>query len=176
MRIKRAESVAACPDIGIQLATQLNSWPVLTPEAIVSAYWPLHSEIDPRDFLKIFHERGGHIVLPTIGTQDTSLAFYSWQPEQVLIRSPWGFMEPEKTSLPVDPEILLLPLLAFDDAGHRLGYGQGHYDRTISALRSRQKIIIIGLAFDAQKVSFIPHDWYDQKLDYVVTPTKIYEF
>jgi 5-formyltetrahydrofolate cyclo-ligase len=173
---RREKAFIAHPEAGQQLAQQLYALRLVHPPDVVSAYWPIRHEIDPRPFLESFHEKGGTIVLPVILAQAERLAFRLWTPDVSLRRSHWGVMEPPITCPQIEPDILLLPLLAFDQQGYRLGYGQGYYDRTVAHLRACKTVKVIALAFDEQEVSSVPHNAYDQKVDSVVTPTTLYEF
>jgi 5-formyltetrahydrofolate cyclo-ligase len=172
-RLAAYKSISNAADL---IADQLLHWPVIQPTYMISLYWPLAGEIDPRVYMTKFYANGGHIALPTTDSPNGSLQFYEWYPEMILTRSKWGVEEPAENGMPVQPDIVILPLLAFDKYGNRLGYGQGHYDRTLINLRTKKKIIAVGLAFDIQKVDLVPHEQHDQKLDYVVTPSTIYEF
>jgi 5-formyltetrahydrofolate cyclo-ligase len=83
----------------------------------------------------------------------------------------WDIPEPKPERPAVEPDILLVPLLAFDDAGRRLGYGGGFYDRTLTGLRARKASVAVGLAYDEQRIDAVPHLDYDQQLDWVLTPS-----
>jgi 5-formyltetrahydrofolate cyclo-ligase len=97
------------------------------------------------------------------------LVFRLWRAGEPLARSPFGVPEPGPDAPAVDPDLVLVPLLAFDRAGRRLGYGQGHYDRTLAALRARRRVLAIGLAFAAQEAERVPTDDRDALLDGIVT-------
>ena len=99
------------------------------------------------------------------------LAFRAWAPGDPMAATVWGIREPEPTRPLLVPDILLVPLLAFDGDGWRLGYGGGYYDRTLRALRRIKPIVAIGLAFDSQQVDAVPHLDYDERLDWVLTPS-----
>jgi 5-formyltetrahydrofolate cyclo-ligase len=88
-----------------------------------------------------------------------------------LVGGVWGISEPTADKPEVEPDILLVPLLAFDNAGRRLGYGGGFYDRTLHALRAKKQVTAVGLAYDEQRVDAVPHLDYDQRLDWVLTPS-----
>ena len=98
------------------------------------------------------------------------LLFRRWRIGDPLIARTWGILEPDESAAVVEPDVLLLPLLAFDAEGWRLGYGGGFYDRTLTRLRRRKPIVAIALAFASQEVDAVPHSAYDERLDWVLTP------
>ena len=158
------------------LKHQLQQSALINSDKLVSGYWPLADEIDPRPWMRLFDAMGGRIALPRV-LKDKELTFNLWDFEQPLTLSSLGVMEPEDSTVSVCPDIILTPLLACDRHGHRLGYGHGHFDRALAALRLRpQSLITIGLAFDEQIVDHVPHNDHDQSLDYVITPTTFYRF
>jgi 5-formyltetrahydrofolate cyclo-ligase len=109
--------------------------------------------------------------MPMMQGKGKPLLFRAWAPGDAMDSGVWGIAEPKPDKPAVDPDILLIPLLAFDAAGWRLGYGGGYYDRTLHVLRSRKRIVAIGIAFDQQRVDAVPHLDYDERLDWVLTPS-----
>ena len=134
------------------------------PNAVVSGFWPLGPEIDTRPLLLALHDRGHRIALPVTPKRGEPLTFRGWQPGDVLVPERFGTMRPIGEILV--PDVLLIPLLAFDAAGRRLGYGGGFYDRTLAALPGRFRL---GCAFAAQQVDAVPVGPYDIPLDAVAT-------
>ena len=134
------------------------------PNAVVSGFWPLGPEIDTRPLLLALHDRGHRIALPVTPKRGEPLTFRGWQPGDVLVPERFGTMRPIGEILV--PDVLLIPLLAFDAAGGRLGYGGGFYDRTLAALPGRFRL---GCAFAAQQVDAVPVGPYDIPLDAVAT-------
>jgi 5-formyltetrahydrofolate cyclo-ligase len=132
--------------------------------AVVAAYWPLTGEIDIRPLLHALHNREHKIALPVTPARGQPLSFRRWQPDDVLLTEPFGTQRP--SGEPLVPDLLLIPLLAFDRAGGRLGYGGGFYDRTLAALPGRPRI---GCAFAEQQVDAVPVGPYDIRLDAVAT-------
>ena len=139
--------------------------------AIVSAYRAIGSELDPGPLLTRLTAEGYATCLPVTPPRGEPLRFRTWSSGDPLVERKWGIMEPPDSAPLVDPHVLLVPLLAFDKAGWRLGYGGGYYDRTLSRLRALKPVIAIGLAFDKQEIAAVPHDAYDQRLDWVLTPS-----
>jgi 5-formyltetrahydrofolate cyclo-ligase len=133
----------------------------------IGGYFPVNFEVDDLDLLKNFEKNNYKISLPVI-KKKFHMNFYKWTFSDPLKINNYGIPEPEKKKL-VYPDILLIPLVAFDANLNRLGYGGGYYDRFIERLSKKKKIITIGLAVSAQKIKKIPINKYDQKLDYIVT-------
>ncbi len=97
--------------------------------------------------------------------------FRAWAPGDAMGRAVWGIAEPKADKPELEPDVLLVPLLAFDRRGWRLGYGGGFYDRTLAALRARKAIAAVGVGFDEQLIDAVPHLDYDERLDWVLTPS-----
>jgi 5-formyltetrahydrofolate cyclo-ligase len=136
--------------------------------AVVSGFWPLGEEIDLRPLLHALHDRGNRVALPVTPRRGEALTFRRWRPGDALIQERFGTMRPIGDV--VVPEMLLIPLLAFDAAGGRLGYGGGFYDRTLAELPGRFRL---GCAFAAQQVDAVPVGPYDLRLDAVATENGI---
>jgi 5-formyltetrahydrofolate cyclo-ligase len=143
---------------------------------IVSGYSPIRSEIDPAPLLRALAAQGAQLALPAIMARGQSLAFRAWSPNDKLLLGPLGILEPSPAAIEVIPDIMLVPLAAFDRAGHRIGYGAGHYDYTLAHLRKLKHIIAIGLAFAAQEIVAVPALPHDVALDYVLTETEVLDF
>jgi 5-formyltetrahydrofolate cyclo-ligase len=142
----------------------------LPDAAVVSGYWRLGSELDPRPCLRRLAARGHRLALPRMQGERRPLAFHRWQEDDHLIAGGFGVMQPDPMAPLVAPEVLLVPLLAFDRRGGRLGYGKGYYDRTLRALREEGAgRLAIGLAFALQEVAEVPLAASDEPLDVVVT-------
>ncbi len=136
---------------------------------IVAGYWPSDGEIDPRPLLHALHDRGHPIALPVIMARSTPLRFRLWHPGDLLTPGKFAIPVPPDTNPEVTPGALLVPLLAFDRQGYRLGRGMGFYDRTLQRLRETAPVLSLGVAYAAQEVPNVPHDAFDQRLDWVVT-------
>jgi 5-formyltetrahydrofolate cyclo-ligase len=135
--------------------------------ATVSGFLPIRSEIDPRPAMDALAARGHRLALPCVTPE--GLVFRLWSPGDPLRRVGFGLSEPEPSAKAVDPDILLVPLAAFDSRGHRIGYGAGHYDRAIARLSRGSRPFTVGLAFAVQRVAHVPDEPHDQPLDAVVT-------
>src|SRR6266403_2357526 len=148
----------------------------IAPGAVVAGYSPIRSEIDPLPLMRKLAVPGVRLALPAIVTGDRPLIFRAWSPGDRLQRGRLGILEPSADAEEVIPDIVLVPLAAFDRSGHRIGYGAGHYDRTLARLRDSKKIIAIGLAFAVQEIETIPALPHDVALDYVLTETQLFDF
>ncbi|MFO0995484.1 MAG: 5-formyltetrahydrofolate cyclo-ligase [Alphaproteobacteria bacterium] len=140
------------------------------PDDVVSAYWPVGAELDPRPLLEALARRGQRLALPVVQGRGRALLFRRWQWGDPLVRGSLGIPTPAPEAESIRPSVLLVPLLAFDRAGYRLGHGAGYYDMTLAALRADGgPCAAIGLAFSAQEVPSVPHDERDEPLDGIVT-------
>jgi 5-formyltetrahydrofolate cyclo-ligase len=144
------------------------------PLTVASGYLPMRTEIDPLALLAGLAQRGFMPSLPVVAARDAPLQFRAWTPGDPTVPAGFGTREPPPGNVTVDPVVLLVPLLAFDMTGYRLGYGGGYYDRTLRVLRARGPIYAIGVAFDEQKIDAVPHLDYDERMDAVVTPTGVF--
>jgi 5-formyltetrahydrofolate cyclo-ligase len=136
---------------------------------VVSAFFPYKSEIDTRPLLGRLAGDGWTTCLPIVIALGEPLIFRRWLPGQPTVPGMWDIPQPTDDSSEVEPDVLLVPMMAFDKAGFRLGYGGGFYDRTLELLRQKKRIIAIGVAYSAQQVDSVPHDSHDQALDYFLT-------
>jgi len=166
------------PDAGARLARHLLEAKIVPAGAIVSGYWPLEGEMDVRPVLIALHGLGHMIGLPVVVAKGAPLLFRRWQPGMELVAGSFRVLTPPGTSPEVRPDALLVPLLAFDRSGYRLGYGGGFYDRTLAKLRPRGHVtgahaIGIGIAFATQEVGDVPRGPFDSPLDFVATELEI---
>jgi 5-formyltetrahydrofolate cyclo-ligase len=148
----------------------------VTPGMIVSGFSPLKTEINPIPLLRKFAEAGASLALPCIVGRGHPLIMRAWEFGAPLASGQWGIREPTPEAPEVAPDILIVPLAAFDRAGHRIGYGAGYYDMTIHALRAKKKVVAIGIAFAAQEIAKVPATERDERLDLVLTERKIIDF
>ena len=137
--------------------------------AVVAAYWPMEDEADPRALMTALADAGFRIALPVVTGAARPLVFRRWEPGAVLVPGRFGTQEPDEAADVLVPALVLVPLLAFDDAGWRIGYGGGFYDRTLEALRGSGSVTAIGVAFAGQQTASVPHGEHDQPLDGIIT-------
>lgn len=138
----------------------------------VSAYWPMGSELDTRPLIQALHDSGHAIGLPVIVARGRPLLFRAWRPGLAMVPGGFGTQVPGPERAEVRPAVLLVPLLAFDRAGYRLGYGGGFYDRTLADLRAAGPVCAVGVAHAGQEVAEVPRDAYDQRLDWIATDSE----
>jgi 5-formyltetrahydrofolate cyclo-ligase len=135
---------------------------------VAAGYYPFRDEFDCLPLLQRLANEGWRLALP-IARMDAPLTFHEWSFASPLVKGPFGVAEPSGGEALI-PDIVIVPLLAFDRRCFRLGYGGGHYDRTLADLRALRPIIAIGLAFETQEVDEVPICAYDQRLDWIATP------
>ena len=152
------------PALGLALARHVLAEAPPPAGAIVGGYWPIGEEIDIRPLLRRLIECGHAVVLPETPRRGTSLRFRRWRPGEALVRESFGTYAP--TGEPLAPEFLLVPLLAFDRQGRRLGYGGGYYDRTLAFLPTAGRL---GCAYAAQEMGEVPAGPSDARLPAVAT-------
>jgi 5-formyltetrahydrofolate cyclo-ligase len=140
---------------------------------IVSGFSPMKSELNPVPLMRKLSDAGAQLALPVIVKRGQPLIMRAWSFGAPLKSGQWGIREPTPEAQAVDPDILIVPLAAFDRAGHRIGFGAGYYDMTIRALRGKKKITAIGIAFAAQEIERVPATERDERLDLVLTEREI---
>ena len=154
----------------IALLTELlGDWPQDAPPPVIAGYWPIKGEADPGSIMTALNATGQRVALPVVLSLDVPLVFRQWTPDMVLETGRLNILVPPETAPQLEPDILLVPLVAFDPRGYRLGMGGGFYDRTIAALKASKSIVTIGLAYTAQAVDELPVDQFDQCLDWIIT-------
>ena len=147
-----------------------RAFPVaITPGVIVSGFMPMKTEINPLPLLKTLAEAGARLALPAIDGRGKPLIMRAYAFGDEFARGQWGIREPKPDAGEVAPDIVIVPLAAFDRAGNRIGYGAGYYDMTLAALRAQKKITAVGIAFAAQEMSQVPVTPRDERLDLVLT-------
>ena len=139
----------------------------ISKEKIIGAYYPVNFEIDILEFLNKLEKKGLKISLPVIKKKN-EMDFYSWSTKNLLKLNKYGIPEPEQIKR-VFPDIIFVPLVAFDKRLYRIGYGGGYYDRYINKISNKKKIFKIGIAHSCQKINKVPINKYDKKLDIIIT-------
>lgn len=144
-----------------------------TSGRVVSGYWPIRSEADPRPLLDRARAAGAVVALPVLVDAET-LRFRRWEAGAELHPAGFGTVGPAPDAPIVVPDVILLPLAAFDRAGHRIGYGKGHYDRAVATIfASGARPLLVGLAFAVQEVDKVPFEPHDIPLDYILTEDEL---
>ena len=168
--LARRDALPAAERQAAAEAVAARTFPLpLAPGVIVSGFMPMKSEISPLPLMRKLAGQGARLALPVIAGRGKPLTMRAWTFGEPLSAGVWGIREPEPEAAEVEPDILLVPLLAFDRAGYRLGYGGGYYDRTIARLRGRKRVTAVGIAYAAQEVPAVPKTPGDARLDLVLT-------
>lgn len=148
----------------------------VAPGCVVSGYAPIRGELDPTPLMQNLAARGARLALPVIMARGKTLSFRAWSPDDKLTMGALGILEPSPAAEELLPDIMLVPLAAFDRTGHRIGYGGGYYDYTFSHLRETKHVLGVGLAFAVQETKIVPALAHDVALDYVLTEQKVFNF
>lgn len=156
---------------GFRLAGHVLEHAAPPPGAAVSGFWPMDTEIDIRPLLLALHGRGHAVLLPVTPPRGQALRFRRWFPGQRLVARKFGLHEPPADAPLATPDFLLVPLVAFDSAGRRLGHGAGYYDRTLASLPRAGRL---GVAFAAQQVDRVPAGPHDVPLPAIATENGIF--
>ena len=138
----------------------------------VAGYWPIETEFDVRPLLNRLDKLGNDLCLPIVAKNIKVLSFRSWRPSEPLVAATYGTLVPSENSREVVPQLLIVPLLAFDEGGHRLGYGGGYYDCTLSTLAA-SGVVSVGVAFEDQRVNEVPAQTHDVPLDWIITEERV---
>jgi 5-formyltetrahydrofolate cyclo-ligase len=154
-----------------RIAQRALDLPELKDVNPVGGYWPIRSEVDPRPLMEALLARGQDVALSQI--LHPHLSWRLWQPGDVLVKGGFGVREPGPDAPEVFPRALLVPLVAFDRRGGRIGYGKGHFDRAIAALDAQHPVLTVGLAYAVQEIERIPVEAHDRPLDVVITESEL---
>ncbi len=157
------------------LGTLRRERPIETP-AVVSGFWPIKEEIDIRPLLIELSNQGCQLALPVVQGKGLPLIFRAWRPGDPLEAGVFGTLQPSAKREVMEPDALIVPLLACDEEGWRLGYGGGFYDRTLAGLRAKKTITAVGVGFNDQLVPEVPHGPSDQRLDWLLTDKRACAF
>jgi 5-formyltetrahydrofolate cyclo-ligase len=139
--------------------------------SVISAFAPMANELRLWPLLRRLAGEGHALALPVVQGKGRALLFRAWRPGDAMAKGVWGIAEPMADKASLEPDVVIAPLLAFDACGWRLGYGGGFYDRTLHELRRRKAPIAVGVAYDQQAVDAVPHLDYDERLEWVLTPS-----
>jgi 5-formyltetrahydrofolate cyclo-ligase len=154
-----------------------RKFPVAIPRgAVVSGFMPMKSEINPLPLLKRLAAEGAKLALPVVAGRGKPLIMRAWEFGGPLEAGVWGIRQPQADAPEIDPDILIVPLAAFDRAGHRIGYGAGYYDMTVTRLRGIKSVVVIGIGFAVQEIPRVPATERDARLDLVLTEREIIDF
>ena len=167
------------PAFGAQVSARLGERANeigIAPGAVVSGFWPIRSEIDLRPLMAALAQEGARLCLPAILDRST-IVFREYAPGTPLTDMGFGTKGPGADAAALDPDVMLVPLAAFDAAGNRIGYGAGHYDRAIARLHAKEaRPRLIGVAFDCQRVETVPAEAHDAPLDEILTESGLRRF
>lgn len=161
-RLLHEETGPALAQRGLPFARQ-------TQQRTISGFFPYKSEISILPLLARLQGEGWVTAMPVVIGEGLPLVFRAWGPGEPTVPSIWDIPAPLETAPEVLPDVLLVPMLAFDHRGYRLGYGGGFYDRTLQKLRSLKTVTAIGVAYAAQEMPEVPHGDFDQPLDWIMT-------
>ncbi len=165
----RAALVRDVGDIGDRLAASFAAAIALKPCHAIAGYFPFRDEADPRPLMRFLAAGGWTCALPVTTGGPEGLVFREWRPDEPVAAGRYGIPVPRETAPAVRPDIVLVPLLAYDGAGRRLGYGAGYYDRALASLRRAGAVLAVGLAYDGQRMTQVPTEDHDERLDMIVT-------
>ena len=163
-------------ELSLRMAELAGDRILLEPGEVVSGFMPIRSEADIRPLMARLRERGARLCLPVVLDRET-IVFRELVPEAELVNTGFGTLGPGPDAAVLDPDLLLVPLSAFDGEGNRIGYGAGHYDRAIARLRQKGRHPrLIGIAFDCQEVAEVPAEAHDVRLEAVLTESGLRTF
>jgi 5-formyltetrahydrofolate cyclo-ligase len=160
-----AAAAAALVDRGVEAVSSFEGI------SSIGGYFPIRDELDALPLLRALNQRGFQIALPRI-LPGPALEFRRWISDTPLVRGKFGVQEPPATEPELTPELVIVPLLAFDRLGNRLGYGAGYYDSVLRSLRKERPVVAIGMGFDEQEVAEIPCEPQDETLNMILTPSR----
>ena len=172
-RSAMAQSAPLAGDILAEIACETlddtQQWPA--KDAVIAGYWPIQSEINPFPFMQVFEERGYPLALPCLVEEGDAygMIFRRFNMGDELVAGPFGIRQPDETADEIAPDVILMPMLAFDDRGWRLGYGGGYYDRVLKRLSAQKAVTAWGIAFSGQQLAEIPFEVHDHPLDSIFT-------
>ncbi len=163
--------------IGAGAALAARGLPVVRNAQInvISAFHSFGTEISTFELFETLVAEGWTTALPVVVAKNTPLLFRQWAPGDALVLGRWDIQIPPESASEVQPDVLLVPMLAYDRMGYRLGYGGGFYDRTLAKLRAFKKVTAIGVAYAGQEIDMVPRDDHDQSLDWIMTEQETFK-
>jgi 5-formyltetrahydrofolate cyclo-ligase len=175
--LARRDALPADMRAGAAEAIAAHAFPIaVKPGTIVAGFMPMKSEINPLPLMRKLADAGAQLALPAIAGRGQPLIMRAYKTGDALARGQWGIREPKPDAPDVAPDILIVPLAAFDRIGHRIGYGAGYYDMTIRGLRAQKPVTAVGIAFAAQEIREVPATPRDERLDFVLTEREVIDF
>ncbi len=175
--LARREALPAAERAAAAQTIAERAFPLAVPEGvIVSGYSPMKSELNPVPLMRKLADAGAQLALPVVAGRGKPLTMRAWSFGEELASGVWGIREPKAEAPEVFPDILLVPLAAFDRNGHRIGYGAGYYDMTITRIRGMKPAYAVGIALAAQEIDKVPATPFDARLDLVLTEREIIDF
>ncbi|MCG8443970.1 MAG: 5-formyltetrahydrofolate cyclo-ligase [Caulobacterales bacterium] len=175
MRSARAYEAAQMAKAGQAMAMRLPQQLIEGGFTVVAGYAPIHQEIEPGGVMARLRKPGVQLCLPAVTEKGGALAFRAWEFGAALQRDATGVPTPPASAEEVTPDLVLVPCLAFDHDGGRLGYGGGYYDRTLARLREAGAVTAIACAYEVQRVDAVPRGAHDQRVDWIITEAAAYE-
>ena len=172
--LERRDGLPAAERAAAAVTLAERAFPVaVAPGTIVAGFMPMKSEINPLPLMRKLADAGARLALPVVAGRGRPLIMREWAFGAPLAAGVWGIREPEPSAPALAPDLLIVPLLCFDRAGHRVGYGAGYYDMTIAALRAQKSVLAVGIAFAAQEIAAVPATPHDAPLDLVLTECEV---
>jgi 5-formyltetrahydrofolate cyclo-ligase len=169
LALRDAMTPQARIEAGQTMAVHAGDHIAFASGTVISGFWPIRSEADIRPLMAHLRARGARLCLPVVLDRET-IVFRAWEPDAPVVKTGFGTTGPGPEAALLEPDILLVPLSAFDTAGNRIGYGAGHYDRAIDRLKAKGRAPkLIGIAFDCQEVASVPVEPHDVPLDAILT-------
>ncbi|GAB4522209.1 MAG: 5-formyltetrahydrofolate cyclo-ligase [Amphiplicatus sp.] len=169
MKAERRAAAKVRPDAARHAARNFLEAIAVPDGAVVALYHPIRDEIDTTPLAEALAARGVALALPVVARRAAPLDFRRYRPGDALVKGAFGVRGPDEKAETLAPDIIIAPLLAFDRAGGRLGYGGGYYDRSLAALRADRPVVAVGYAYGAQEVDALPLSPLDQRLDWIIT-------
>ncbi len=170
MRLRKS---LVTPLAGQQAARNFLDTIAVSPTMAISLFIPIGSEINTRPLIDALAAQSVTCLLPVVVGQSKPLIFRKWQQGEPLVTGGFNTLQPQEDAPLAVPDIVVVPLLAFDAQGFRMGYGGGYYDRTIEVLRESGSCVVVGYAYEGQRVDKVVTDIHDQKLDWIVTEKRV---